>query len=196
MKEKLKIGFMILIGAALLLYLSISSIMDLTNTKDVHTVTIKEAAEVLELEHSINLIPIGTDYYYMGIDEDYNAYLIKASKKWLSHNFSSNYQALNANGIQIKGLVKKVSDDQTERELENRLSQLEGIEFPLGMLGCLSLNYILIAVLKLIDVVMLVGIFISGRYISKTKNRVNPIVIKVWLVLLIVSMILTMGIIK
>ena len=65
------------------------SIRDLTNKKDVHIVTIHEAYAVLELEHWINgLIPIGTDYYCFGIDDDAsNAYLIKSSKKWLKEIF-------------------------------------------------------------------------------------------------------------
>lgn len=51
--------------------LLVSAVLDLTNKKDIHTVRIEAVCKVLELEHSINgLIPIGTDHYYIGIEED------------------------------------------------------------------------------------------------------------------------------
>lgn len=197
MKEKLRKGILILLGIGLLSYLFFGSIMDLANTKDVYTITLKEAAEVLALEHSINgIIPTGTDYYYVGLDEEDNAYLIKASKKWLRNHFDDNYQALNSNGVPIKGLVKKISDFWTERELEDRLSQLEGVRFPLGALGCLDLNYMSMAVLKLIDGVLFLAALLMGRRIFKNRDALGTGFIGAWLGILVLSLILMLFIIK
>lgn len=197
MKEKIRNGFLILLGVGVLSYLFFSSVTDLANTKDVHTITLREAAEVLALEHSINgIIPTGTDYYYVGLDEDYNAYLIKASKKWLKNHFGEDYQALDSNGVPIKGLVKKISNYQLERELENRLSQLEGVSFPLGALGCLDLNYMLTAILKLIDGVLLLTAFLMGRRIVKNRASFGPGFTGVWLVILMVSLVLTLFVLR
>lgn len=71
MKKKLGNVFLLLLFVGLLAYLLVSAVLDLTNKKDIHTVQIETACKVLELEHSINgLIPIGTDHYYIGIEED------------------------------------------------------------------------------------------------------------------------------
>lgn len=198
MKEKIGKIFLYLLGIGLLIYLAVSSIMSLANKKDVHTVTIHEACSVLEIEHSINgLIPTGKDYYYIGID-DYtgNAYLIKGSKKWLDKNFDSSYQSKKNGGLRVKGLVKNVSDFDTERELENRLSQLEGVQYPFGMLGCLEINYKFTAILKLIEFVLLIAVFFVGRYVINAKDTIKPLIIKIWLVALVVTMMLLLVVLR
>ncbi|MGN0402216.1 MAG: hypothetical protein ACI4HQ_08160 [Acetatifactor sp.] len=150
--------FLILLFAGLLIYLLLSAVLDLTNKKDIHTVTIDGAFEVLELEHSINgLIPIGTDYYYIGIEEEtFDAYIIKASKKWLEKNFDSDYMAINPEGMQITALAKKVSDYETARELQTRAAQIEELQYPLGTEYCLDLGYRQTAIVKLLLIVWLV----------------------------------------
>ena len=71
MKKKIGNVFLILLGIVMLLYLLITAVLDLTNKEDLHTVHVDGAFAILELEHSINgLIPIGTDHYYIGIEED------------------------------------------------------------------------------------------------------------------------------
>lgn len=189
MKEKIGSVLFYVIIVGTVAYMAFSAVSDLTNRRDVHTVTIQEAYSVLQIEHSINgLIPIGTDYYYLGVnDENGDAYLIKASKKWLKNNFDEEFQSKEPNGLQITGLVKKVSDFKTEYELENRLSVLEGVQYPYEMTGCMNLNYIMIALLKLFDVLFLIVVFFTGRYIVKYKNTVSPLLIKVWLVGLVVT---------
>ena len=189
MKDKLKNVIFYVIIVALGVYVTASSVGDLTNRRDVHTVTVHEACSVLQVEHSINgLIPIGTDYYYLGIDDEKgDAYLIKASKKWLKKNFDEEFQSIAPDGLQVTGLVKKVSDFKTEKELQNRLSVLEEIRFPFGMTGCMNLNYILFALLKLFDVLMVLVLFFTGRIIFKSKDTVAPVLIKIWLVGLIVT---------
>ena len=148
MKEKARNGILILLGVGVLVYLFATAMIALTDRQNVHTVTIHEACGVLELEHSINgLIPIGTDYYYLGVDDETgHGYLIKGSKKWLEKNFDENYQSLQPGGVQIKGLVKTITEYKLERELTDRLSQLDGLQYPYGVLGCMDLNYVRTAV--------------------------------------------------
>lgn len=183
MKEKLKNVLLALFGVGILLFLSITAIADLTNKDDLHTVTLCAAYDVLEVEHSINgLIPIGTDYYYLGFDDAYNAYLIKGSKKWLDKNFDSEYVAKESGGLQVKGLAKNISDYKTQDELKKRLSQLEGVQYPLGMSTCMNLNYKTTAILKLAECLLLIVMFLFGWHILKQKDSVAPALIKVWLV--------------
>lgn len=198
MKEKARNGILILLGVGVLVYLFATAIIALTDRQNVHTVTIHEACGVLELEHSINgLIPIGTDYYYLGVDDEIGyGYLIKGSKKWLEKNFDENYQSLQPGGVQIKGLVKTITEYKLERELTDRLSQLDGLQYPYGVLGCMDLNYVRTAVLKLADVFLLLFAFLGLRYVVKGKDSTPPWFIKVWLVTLIVSVMLLIVIIR
>lgn len=198
MKEKARNWLLILIGVGMLIYLFATAIIALADRQNVHTVTVHEACGVLELEHSINgLIPIGTDYYYLGVDDETgNAYLIQGSKKWLEKNFDANYQSLQPGGVQITGLVKTISEYKLERELKERLSQLEGLQYPYGMLGCMDLNYVRTAVLKLVDGFLFLFLFFGFRYALKGKNSAPPWFIKVWLVALFVSVGLMIFIIR
>lgn len=189
---------LILLLVGLQIYLLATSVMDLTNKKDLHTVTLDGAFKVLELKHSINgLIPIGTDYYYLGINGDtYDAYLIKASQKWLNNKFGSDHIALDVNGVQITGLAKEVSDYQASREIEKQLSRLEGVNYPLGKLYCLNLEYRLTAVLKLIDFALILASVIMGVYISGNKGDVKPIYGKLWIAVMVIALVLLIGIIR
>ena len=192
MKKKLEIIVSILFVIVMLGYLLVSSIMDLTNKDDLHTVTIDMAADVLQLEHSINgVIPIGIDYYYVGIDEEtYDAYLIKGPKKWLKKNFDSDYFALDKNGVQITGLSKKVTDYEVAKELETRLAQMGGLNYPLGELYCLNIQYKMISILKIIVATILIVLVITGVYIVPNKDHVKDKYIVLWVTSLFVSLVL------
>ena len=189
MKNKIGNIVLILLGIGLVAYLFISSVMDLTNKNDMCTVTLDEAYGLVSIEHSINgLIPVGTDYYYLGVDDNnYNAYLIKAPKKWLESNFDINGQA--AGGMQITGLVKKISDFQTSREIENRLMQLDGVALPYGA-NCINLDYKGRAILKLVAAVLAIVVVITGLIIYKDRDDVNRTYAKIWVVGLMVTLVL------
>lgn len=190
MKNKFINALLIIFGVAFFLYLAVSAVMDLNNKNDVFNANIYEAYEILEIEHSINgLIPIGTDYYYLGIDESGSAYIIKASRNWLKKNFGEDSHSLNADKVIAKGLVKEISDYEIKDELEYRLAQLEGVEYPLGMFGCIDLSYVFTAILKLATCLLVIVLTIMGIYIKKTDNK-KSILSKIWLVGLAVSVIL------
>ena len=98
MKEKGKTIFLVFLVVLFVGYLLVTAVLDLTNKKDIYTVNIDYAGEVLAIEHSIGgLIPIGKDHYYLGVDEDtMEAVFVKGSKNWLSKNFDSEGNALTA----------------------------------------------------------------------------------------------------
>lgn len=198
MKKKLGNAAALLFFVGILIYLLITAVSDLTNKKDLHTINLAGAFEVLEIEHSINgLIPVGTDYYYIGIEEEsYDAYIIKASPKWLEKHFDSNHMAKEAGGIRITALADKVSDYKISRELHSRAVQIEelmeGLNYPLGTAYCLNMGYKTGAVLKLIVVVLCVALTITGIYFVKNKSLVSSLFGKCWLVALIITLILMM----
>lgn len=192
MKKKLGNAFLILLFVGVLMYFLITAVMDLTNKKDLHTMNLAGAFELLEVEHSINgLIPVGTDYYYIGIEEaSYDAYIIKASKKWLEKNFDSNHMAKEAGGIRITALAGKVSDYKISRELYSRVVSMEELNYPLGTEYCLNMGYMTDAMIKLMVVVLCVILVITGIYFVKNKGEVKSLFAKCWLVGMIITILL------
>lgn len=175
MKGKIGKIFAIVIFSGFLLYQLVSGIADLTNRKDLHTVRLAAAVEILQVEHSINgLIPIGTDYYYIGIEVDSeDAYLIHASRNWLKKNFGSDRMSPRTDGVKITALAKKISDYKVADELYARAAQIEGAEYPLGTGYCLEVSYRLMAFLKLALFVLSLGLLLSGVYLVRKKDTIN-----------------------
>lgn len=193
MKEKLRNAFALLIIVGLFMYFLITAVLALTNKKDLHTINLAAAVEMLEVEHTINwLIPVGSDHYYVGIEEgSYDAYIIKASKKWLGNHFDSNHMAKDASGVQITALAVKVSDYKISEELSSRAAQLEGLNYPLGTDYCLNMGYKAEAIIKLIVVFSCVFLIITEIfYFSKKKGEVKPIFVKCWLAVLLIMVVL------
>lgn len=190
MKKKLSNVFGILVLVGLFMYFLISAIMALTNKKDLHTINLAGAIEILEVEHAINgLIPIGTDHYYIGIEEEsYDAYIIKASKRWFKNNFDSDYLAKDAGGIQITALAGKVNSFKISRELQSRIVQIEGLNYPLGTEYCLNMGYKVNAIMKLFIVAFVIVTIIAIAF-NKPERKVNSVFSTCWIVGLIVSVI-------
>lgn len=190
MKDKLKNVFLILLVVAFMSFLLISSILDLTNKKDFHTVHADGALEILSVEHAINgLIPVGTDHYYFVLDEKtLDAYLVKAPKNWLKKNFKENGRSENVNGVEISGLAKKVSDFQTSRELASRAVSIEDVTYPMGVECCLDLTYKEKAIKKL--VLFFLSLFIMAFLVWLVKHKgqvdIKPVYMKLLLVVAIV----------
>ena len=190
MKKKLSNVFGILVLVGLFMYFLISAIMALTNKKDLHTINLAGAFEILEVEHAINgLIPIGTDHYYIGIEEgSYDAYIIKASKRWFKNNFDSDYMAKDAGGVQITALAGKVHDGKICRELQSRTAQIEKLNYPLGTEYCLNMGYKVNAIMKLFIVAFVIVTIIAIAF-NKPERKVNSVFSTCWIVGLIVSVI-------
>ena len=166
MKNKfLKTILYIILAASFIGVFFVMSIMDLTNTKDVHETSIDAAAQLLIVENSINgIIPTGKDYYYIGINEETGGiYTIHAGKKWLTDHFDSNGLA-NGNSVSIKGLAKRAGDYDVEKELAQRASQVaynaaeSGYELALEPGRVLELNYVQDGVVKLTAGVLILAV--------------------------------------
>lgn len=166
---KLFLGVLMVLGIAV--YLIATAILDMTNKEDLHTVNIDMATEVLEIEHSINgLIPMGTDHYYIGINEDTGeAYIIKAPKKWLKENFGVDKMARKAGGLDITALSKSITDSKTRNAISGNVSQVDGLTYPIGT-NYLDTGYKSKIVTKLILFAGMLFLTISGFVILK-KGR-------------------------
>ncbi len=179
MKNKIKTIFYVF-GAiaficAYVYFMLIEPIIQLNNKKDLHTVKLGSAYDILVLEHSINgLIPIGKDYYYVGIEKDtQNAYIIRASKKWLTDNFNSDYSSKEAAGFEITALSLKIGEYEVRDELIKRMSQAEGITCPLGLDYCLEYSYRSIYIKRLVLFGISILLIIAGILIHKNKETID-----------------------
>lgn len=175
----------------MLLYLSINAVSDLTNIEDLHTVKLSEAYKVQEFKQYLSMgrrrrsgsgIPIGTDYYYMGIEKgSTNAYIIKASPEWFEKNFDSDHMAVDSNGVEITALADKIHHEIFP-ELHDQIAQAEDVMFPLGEKYYLNLDYKTSAVTKLIFVVVCIIMIATGIYGVKNMERIKPLFVMIWIV--------------
>lgn len=174
---KLFLGVLMVLGIAV--YLIATAILDMTNKEDLHTVNIDMATEVLEVEHSISgLIPMGTDHYYIGINEDTSeAYIIKAPKKWLKENFGVDKMARKAGGLDITALAKSINDSETRNAISSNVSQVDGLTYPVGT-NYLDTGYKSKIVTKLILFAGMLFLAISGFVIMK-KGRESARVLSI-----------------
>lgn len=192
MKKILGNVLAILFFVVMLMYFLITAVSDLTNKKDLHTINLAGAFEILEVEHAINgLIPVGKEYYYIGIEEDtYAAYIIKASKKWLENNFDSDYKAKDAGGFRITALAGKVHGFDISRELQSRAENIGELNYPLGTEYCLNMGYKTDAIIKLIVVVLCIILTITFIIFVKPESEEKPLYKKYWIVGLVITLVL------
>ena len=202
MRENAK-KFFYVIGAILLVvafvyFMLIEPIMNLTNKKDLHTINTDSAFEILEIEHSINgLIPIGKDYYYVAVAKGtQDAYIIRAPKKWFTNYFNADYSSKDANGFNFTALSERISDYEVRDELVNRVSQVQGLNYPIGTDYCLEFSYKTIAIKKLALFLYAIVLAIAGIFISKNKESINDNASKILFVAFFVFLVLTIITIK
>ena len=179
MKNKfLKAILYIILVASFIGVFFVMSIMDLTNTRDIHETSIDQAAQLLVVENSINgIIPTGKDYYYIGINEETGGiYTIHAGKRWLTDHFDSNGMA-NGNSVSIKGLAKRPGDYDVEKEIAQRAGQVaynaaeSGYELALEPGRVLELNYVRDAIVKLTaGILILALVIIIFAFRKRTKE--------------------------
>ena len=113
-----------------------------------------------------------------------------SKSRWPAFLSFSDYTALNPNGVQAIGLAKEISDFELSRELETRLSQVEGVNYPLGQMYCLHLQYEFDAIFSLIVVVLAIFVIITGIYIFRIKNSVEPVFVTLWTVVMLIALVL------
>lgn len=198
MKDKLRNVLLVLLFGGFVVYLAYSGVSDLTNERDLHTINIDVAFNVLEMKHTINyIIPTGTDYYYIGlVEETGEAYLIHAPKNWLEKNFDKDFMAINPEGVTITALNKEVSSSKTARELYSRANQLDGLRFPLGKESCLELSYKITAILKLVLAVLIIFLWIFGVKIVKDKDVINKKYVIIYTIILFAALVLLLTVLR
>lgn len=195
MKKKLQTVVLTIFVIVVIAFLAITGINDLTNKDDLYTVRIDAGAEILAVEHSINgLIPIGTDHYYWAINEEtMESYVILASKNWGNDTFDEDGYTINSKGTEITGLAKKITDHDILSETTDVLDQVdEGIEltYPAGRTSSLDLNYKKNAYMRLVSAALILILSIVGVVYRNKVDEINPKLTKIYLVVLIVTMIL------
>ncbi|MCR5685390.1 MAG: hypothetical protein K6G81_08225 [Lachnospiraceae bacterium] len=176
MKERLRSIGLIILVALFAGYILVTAILDLTNQKDIYTIRLDEAVEMLEIEHSIGgLIPVGKDHYFLGInDESGDAVIIKASKSWYKKNFDeATYCAKAPGGLTVTSLAKSAGKFSVESELINMTAQFEGLNFIVEPGSCLTLNYKTMAIVKLALFVLAPVLIFFGWKISKAGTFVS-----------------------
>lgn len=171
MKNKfLSVVLCIILVAAFIGVFFVTSILDLTNTKDVQTATIDRVEPLMVLNHSINgIIPTGKDYYYVGIDESQGKiYALHVEKNWRADYFDSTGAAI-GNGVSVKGLSKRPNDFEAEQGIAQKISMIANAEAGNGYVLALEpykvieTNYVKDSLLKIIAgmLLLLVGVFMS-----------------------------------
>lgn len=188
----------ILIGIVIVSFIGeffVMSIIDLTNKKDLHNVSITKAYELLVVENSINgLIPTGKDYYYLGICEDNQMlYIIHGRKNWLEDNFETSGNAKNENGISIQALAKRTGDYDIEKELEGRISQIADTESALGFGVVLEIDYIRNAILRILAGVLMLSLIFCIIFFKKKEKNVPIAVKRIFLVIAVLSLIFALS---
>jgi hypothetical protein len=194
MKDKLKNIFLLVLFIGFVCYLVGSGVWDLVNKKDLVTIKVDQAYEILEVEQSINgLIPLGKDHYYLAGDSATGeAVIMRAAKSWYQKNFTQEGALKSGDGLTVTALAKRCDFD-VARELENRVAQVEGISLLMSPDYCMALSFRFFAIAKILIVVLgVVGAFMVYR-IAKSDHEVSPIWKKtilliaiMWLILLLI----------
>ena len=171
----LKIILGIILAACFVGGFFVMSIIDLTNKKDVYDVEITEAYDFLAIEHSMNgIIPIGTDYYYLCLTENDDAYIIKESKNWLSNNFDE--QGVPNGGVyNLHGLAKRESDYDVSKELASRMVQVEDYCTPALDYGIVvNPKYVRNSIVRIVTGILLVIEAVAAYLLRDTFKNLDP----------------------
>lgn len=197
MKQKVSRVFGILFLILFVVYLLTTGIGDLINKEDYVSVQIEGAVPILQVKHSVDFIPTGSEYYYACIEQDSDRlYIVKAPKNWGSKNFTEEHLAKVVGGVPVNGLVKRITDRSVAGKLAGSITQLETFTPVYGANNYIDVGYKAPAIGKLVLLLLtaLIAIGIYAVAFSKNKpdaERAKPILIGllvlslIWLVLLV-----------
>ena len=179
-KWKQYLGIVVLIGGLILIF---KDIFDLWNKRDLHTIQVDYAIEVLEVSHHIDvIIPAGKNHYFLALREDENGvegYIIRASKKWHDTNFDSGNLALTKDGVEVTALSKK-TENKYQSIMGSKAKTLEeildtSIRFPYGTDHYLDTGYRWKAILKLVTLILIILEIMAGVIFAKRSEKSSPV---------------------
>lgn len=135
-KSKFAIVFSVIIMAICMVFLIATGIMSLAKSGsaspeaaqkgEVCEFTAQYASEALETSHSVNLIPVGKEHYYVVVsDDDIVKYLVRAKPSWIKKHFTADGTAI-GNGQKIKGVLTRMDYDNKD-EIQKMNAQLAGL---------------------------------------------------------------------
>ncbi|MCM1398863.1 MAG: hypothetical protein NC225_05200 [Clostridium sp.] len=126
------------------------------------------AAKVCEYKHSINFIPVGTEYYYAVVDESGTNYcIVRANKSWYKDNFGSNGFA--AQKVVLEGRITKYQSKVKNLIEQHNIDLAEnGIQFNTS--NYVDLSYAGFAWCKVIGGAFLLAGFLMAVYIIRVKK--------------------------
>ena len=177
---------------------------DLFNTEDVHKVNVVYSSEALIVTHKLFfIIPTGKEHYFMAYDEDENGnltgYVIRASEEWYEENFNTDSGfAKDLKGVEIDSLSKSYAVryytevQEFAMDFQNKLIDSGSdaiINYPYGLDHCFVIEYKSMAVQKLVMLVFNIGLIIFGIIIVKKKAEINPVLLRIFGVIVIVDVI-------
>lgn len=179
-KIKTIFGILVLIGGLILIF---KDILDLWNTKDLHTVKADYAVEVLEVSHRIDIIiPAGKEHYFLALAENENGvegYIVRADGKWHSENFNDKNLAKTEDGVEITALSKDLRN-KYQSLIETKIKKLEDVlEVPIHFSHArstyLDMGYRWRAILKLVTLVLILLEIIAGVVFTKCSVQSRPV---------------------
>ena len=200
MKSKLKNALILLIFLIGMIVI-FRDVTDLWNQRDLKTIQVKAAYEILEVSHSIDyLIPTGKSHYYLALTEEGDevaGYVVRASQKWAEQNFEGNYLAKSEDGVTVTALSKEIDGKYKyliNDKIKEMTSALEGsgitLKLPIGKTNYLETGYRWKAIFKLVTLLLIVLETIIGILLVKRVKGAKNWFMTVYLVAVILTVIL------
>ncbi|MDE5583638.1 MAG: hypothetical protein K2J08_08030 [Ruminococcus sp.] len=189
MRKGFRVFLYIILALSFVMVLFVMPIKDLTDKQNVKTVDLIYATEFFEVKHSVNyILPIGKDYYYIGIDDDGNSYTIHAPKNWAEKNFDEYSDTT----FEITALSKKITDYDITKEINSMTAEYDDLYFPLGNIMCLEVTYIKDSIMKIISGIIMSFLIIIGIPIFKNRSAFPPVAVKLYAVVFFIAIFFTL----
>ena len=190
-KWKSYLGIMVLICGLILLF---KDILDLWNTKDLHTVKADYAIEVLEVTHHVYIIPVRKDHYYLTLQENEEGivgYIVLAGGKWLEKNFDANNYTTTEGGVEVVGLSKELKN-KYQSKIQAQTKTIEDalgvpIQFVYQADHYLDTGYRWKAILKLVILIFILLEILAGVIFAKKSVQSRPI-LTTYLIIVILTL--------
>ena len=125
MKQKIGYVFLLLIFGIAAGWIAFSSINLLTNSSRQKEVTIDWIGGSVEYSHKFEgIIPLGTDYYYIGVNSNTgDVYILRTTPKWVNEHFVGN-ASVDPNGYTFTAVDCKLSGSDLKKAVEGDVQEI------------------------------------------------------------------------